>query len=206
MKKLTLIAFLTLLITLPGFSTDFSVNFNINYNHGISDFFEKSQLPLSYGGMNFIEERQNRMGLGFNAGINVPILKRLYVVPGFSMYFGHQQYEYNQVDLWSTGQNNVKETYYFKIYSGELSLQYDVLVLKNGWHFSLLAGLNYNHFTADNEMLMEDEKYWGMQTGAATRFLQLKHLGFQAAFIYKKPFSAEFASFIGGQAGIAYRF
>jgi hypothetical protein len=87
-----------------------------------------------------------------------------------------------------------------------LSLQYDVLVLKNGWHFSLLCGLNYNRFTADNEMLLEDAKYWGMQTGVATRFLQLKHLGFQAAFIYKRPFSTEFASFIGGQAGIAYRF
>lgn len=206
MKKLILTALLALSITLPGFSADFSVNLDINYNHGSSGFFDKSQMPLSNGGMNFIEERQNLMGLGFHAGINISILERLYVVPGFSIYFGHQQYDYSQVDTGSTGENDAKETYYFKIYSGELSLRYDVLVLKNGWHLSLLGGLNYNHFTADDEMLMENEKYWGMQTGIAARFFQLRHLGFQAAFIYKKPFGKEFASFISGQAGIIYRF
>ncbi|MCK5058948.1 MAG: hypothetical protein KAT34_20040 [Candidatus Aminicenantes bacterium] len=206
MKKLMLIAILTLSLLSWGVSADFSVNLNMNYNHGIADFFEQSQLPLSYMGMNFIEKKQNNMGLGFNLSINVPILKRLYLVPGASMNFGHRQYEYTQVDTWSTGANNVKDTHYFKIYSGELSLQYDLLVLKNGWYFSLLFGLNYNYFTADNEMMMEDEKYWGTQTEVMARFLQLKHLGFQAAFFYRKPFSADFASFIGGRAGIFYRF
>jgi hypothetical protein len=206
MKKLILAAFFFLLLTFSGFSTDFSVNLNINYNYGSTGFFGESQLQLSSEGMNFIEKRQNRMGLGFNTGINVPIRDRLYLVPAFSIYFGHQQYEYSQVDSWSTGENDIKDTYYYKIYSGELSLQYDLLVLENGWHFSLLFGLNYNYFTADIEMLTANEKYWGIQMGAATRFLQLKHLGFQAAFIYKKPFGSEFASFIGGQTGLCYRF
>lgn len=206
MKKLMLIAILTFSLLSWGVSADLSVNLNINYNHGVGDFFEQSQLPLSFMGMNFIEKKQNKMGLGFNVSVNVPIRKRLYLVPGASMYFGHQQYEYTQTDDWSTGANNVKETHYFKIYSGKLSLQYDLLALKSGWHFSLLFGLNYNHFTADNEMMTNDEKYWGTQTEIMARFLQLEHLGFQTAFFYKKPFSADFASFIGGRAGISYRF
>lgn len=206
MKKLMLIAFLALSLLSWGVSADFSFNLSINYNHGIASFFEQSQLHLSYMGMNFIEKKQNKMGLGFNVSINVPIMKRLYLVPGASMFFGHQQYEYTQTDSWSTGKNDTKATHYFKIYSGELSLQYDLLVLKNGWYFSLLFGLNYNYFTADKEMMIDDEKYWGTQTEVMTRFLQLKHLGFQAAFFYKKPFSTDFASFIGGRAGISYRF
>ncbi|MFC2155626.1 hypothetical protein ACFLRB_03950 [Acidobacteriota bacterium] len=206
MKKLMLIAILTLSLLSWGVSADLSVNLNINYSQGIADFFEQSQLPISFMGMNFIEKKQNKMGLGFNVSVNVPIMKRLYLVPGASMYFGHQKYEYTQTDSWSTGANNVKETHYYKIYSGELSLQYDLLVLKSGWYFSLLFGLNYNYFTADNEMMMDDEKYWGTQTEVMARFLQLKHLGFQTAFFYRKPFSADFASFIGGRAGISYRF
>lgn len=206
MRKLILAVFLILMLPLWGISADFSVNLNINYNHGISDFFEESQLHLSYSGLNFIEKRQNQLGLGFNLSFNIPILKRFYLVPGVCLYFGHQSYEYTQVEVVGTGENDVKNTFYFKLYSGEMNLQYDLLVLKNGWYVSLLLGLNYNYLKADSEMMMDDEKYWGMLSGLSARFLQLKHLGFHVSGYYKIPFDAKFCSFIGAQAGISYRF
>lgn len=206
MKKLTLIAILILSLTSWSISSGFSLNLNINYSHGISDFFEKSQLPLSYSGLNFIETKENHLGLGFNFSLSIPILKKFHLVPGISMYFGHQLYDYSQVGAGVTGENDVNATYYFQLYSGEMNLQYDLLVLKSGWYFSLLAGLNYNYLKTDSEMMMDEEKYWGMLSGVSIRFLQLKHLGFQVSGYYKMPFNSEFYSFIGAQAGISYKF
>ncbi len=205
MKKLILAAIFILLSTAWGLAGNFSVNLNINYNYGISDFFEESKLHLSRSGLNFIETKQNNLGLGFNFSLNIPILKRIYLSPGVGMYFGNQQYGYTQTDAGSQGEYDLKDTYYFKHYFGEISLQYDLLVLRNGWSIGLLVGANYNDFKPDSEMRLKESKYWGMQTGIIARFLQLKHLGFQAAGYYKKPFNPDFYSFIGAQAGVFYK-
>ncbi|MCI0471587.1 MAG: hypothetical protein L0Y73_08020, partial [Candidatus Aminicenantes bacterium] len=79
MKKLILAAIFILLSTAWGLAGNFSVNLNINYNYGISDFFEESKLHLSRSGLNFIETKQNNLGLGFNFSLNIPILKRIYL-------------------------------------------------------------------------------------------------------------------------------
>ncbi len=207
MRKL----FFTLIIVLlPGagiFSSDFSVSLNINYNAGTTGFFQESSQQLSSNGLNFIEKKHNQMGVGFNFGFYFPIIKRFYIVPGVSMYFGHQQYEYTQVDgTDNTGSNDVKDTYYFQIYSGELNLLYDLLVLDNGWYVDLLLGINYNYFKADAEMMVDNEKYLGLQTGVGARFFQLRHLGFQFFGYYKVPFSDERLAYMGVHTGLSYRF
>lgn len=209
MRRLALTSFFVFLFASWTFASNFSVNLGINYNAGSADFFQESTLHLSYSGLNFVEKKHNQMGFGFNLGFNIPITKRLYIVPGVSMYFGHQQYEYTQVNA-TPGQANagedVKDTYYFIIYSGELNLMYDLFVLKNGWHINLVLGLNYNYFKADAEMLLDDEKYWGMQAGLGARFLLLRHFGFQVLGYYRLPFSDERFASVGALAGICYRF
>ena len=94
MKKILFITGIILLFTLPHFSSDFSVSLSVNYNHGTSDFFQKSQLFLTYNGLSFIEKKHNQMGMGFNLSVCVPIMKKLYIVPGFNLGIGHQVHEF----------------------------------------------------------------------------------------------------------------
>ena len=206
MRKIFLISVLIFFLASWNFAGDFSVNLNINYNAGTSDFFKKSEIPLIFQGLNFLETTHNKLGIGFNLSCNVPLKNRLYLVPGFSIVLGHQSYKYTQVDEGSTGENDSSTTSFFKIYSGELNLLYDVLVLKNGWFVNALLGLNYNNFKADVEMRADDEKYWGMMAGLGAKFYQLKHLGFQVLGFYKIAFGDERFSFVGIQSGLSYRF
>ncbi|MCK4763477.1 MAG: hypothetical protein KAW12_14860 [Candidatus Aminicenantes bacterium] len=206
MKKLIFAVILIFLTASWSFSSGLSANLNINYNHGVSSFFDRSELQLTSSGLDFIESRQNRMGLGFTFSVNIPIYKRLYIVPGVSMNFGHQQYAYTQVGANGAGEDDTKNTYYFQLYSGEMSLLYDLLVLKNGWTVNLLLGLNYNSLKIDNETLVENQKYLGMQTAVGAKFQQLKHLGFQFFAYYKMPFAADLLAYVGAQGGISYNF
>ena len=60
MKKLIFAVILIFLTASWSFSSGLSANLNINYNHGVSGFFDQSELHLTFSGLNFIENRQNR--------------------------------------------------------------------------------------------------------------------------------------------------
>jgi hypothetical protein len=204
MKKF--IAFAITLLTMSGLALcgDFSVNLSISYNYGTSDFFGESQQSYFIGGDNYLETIDNRMGIGFNVSINIPLVKRFYLVPGFSLNFGHQQYTFtNQDDPEANSQN---ETSYFYIYSPEISLLYDLFDLKNGWKLDLLLGLTYSTFRADAEMREEDTNFWGLQLGIGARFLDLKRFGLQIFGFYKMPFQSDLYAYVGSMAGVSYRF
>jgi hypothetical protein len=204
MKKIVVLAIIVFAMSGLIFCENFSVNLNISYNYGTSGFFGKSQQSYFIGGENYLETIDSRMGIGFNVSINIPLVKRLYLVPGFSLNFGHQQYTFANQD--DPGANSQNETSYFHIYSPEISLLYDLFNLKNGWKLDLLAGLTYSTFKADAEMKKENTDFWGLQMGVGARFLQLKHFGFQLFGYYRMPFKSDLYGYIGSMAGISYRF
>lgn len=205
MRKLSFILLFTMILTTWNFSSDFSVNMNVNYNYGLSDFFDASQLFLSYEGKNFVERRHNYLGLGFNVSVTIPVIKKLYVVPGFTIRYGYQDYEYRELTD-DTEAEPEKNTFFFNIVSGEVNLVYDLLSFKKYWCLQIIAGLTYNQFSADEEMRLEDKNYWGFHPGIGLKFLQMKHFGFKLAVFYDIPFDSEIFSYIYTYVGIIYRF
>jgi len=205
MKKLILILTAILFLSISIMSSDFFLHLNINYNNGISDFFDESQTFFSYSGKNFMEKRNNHMGMGFNVGFTIPIIKRLYVRPGFSIQYGYQDYEFSEIDGGTDGESE-KNTFFFKLFSGELNVIYDLFRFKDMWNVNLLIGFNYNTFKPDNEMRVDEEKYWSLKTGIGATFIQIKHFGFQIYLYYDIPLKSELFSFAGISAGVFYRF
>ena len=210
MKKFIFLSSFVLILTSMTFSSGYSVGFGLSYNHGISDFFEKSQNFFTYNGLSFVEKKHNRIGLGFNVNVRIPVTDKISIIPGFNYNFGHQVHDfptnYEESNVDPNTENMTKKNYYFYIYSGELNISYDLLVLKNGWNISALVGLNYNYFKADNEMLMDTEKYWGLKAGIGIAFLHLKRFGFQVSVFYRMPFNSKLFSYFGGDVGVLYRF
>jgi hypothetical protein len=195
----------TAILATWNFSSDFSVNFNINYNYGVSDFFEESRQFLSYDGKTFVEQKHNYMGFGFNLSVTIPVIERVYVVPGFSIKFGHQDYEYSEIPD-DPEIESEKNTFFFHIVSGELNLVYDLLTFRKEWTIQIMAGLTYNQFRADEGMRLEDKTFWGFHPGIGLKFLQMKHFGFQLVVFYDIPFDSEHFSYINTYIGIMYRF
>jgi len=202
MKKITITVSLICILALLGSASDITVGLNISYNQGTSDFFKKQTLFLSESGNNYIENTENRLGIGFNLNVYIPIMHKLSISPGFGLVLGHQHYEYNLVG----GDESEAKDHFLYLYSGELSLLYNLLTLKNGWLLDVFVGLNYNLFRADSLMREEDKDFLGMQTGVVVKFYQLEHLGFQALFCYKVPFGSDSLAYLTAQAGILYRF
>lgn len=209
MKRNILTFALVLLMSLSLFPGDLSVNFNINYNFGTADFFNLKETTVTVDDKNFLDTRDNRMGFGFNLTVNIPVMERLYVVPGIGVVFGRQNYEYIEVDDQGdpvVSDANEAHEYYFYIYSGELGMMYDLLKFKSGWDISVLGGLTYNLFRPNEKMNLEEENYFGAQFGLGARFFELKHLGVQLFGYYRFPFSADLMAHLGAQFGISYRF
>jgi hypothetical protein len=205
MRKWAIIFILFPLFCTGIFSSDFSIHFNIGYNHGISDFFEESQLFLSYSGKNFVEKKHNYMGFGFNVSISIPVIKKLYAVPGFTLKYGYQDYQYKEITD-DVNAEDEKNSYFFNIISGEFNVIYDVFHFKSDWNISLVMGLTYNHFRADEGMMEEEKQFWGYHPGIGLKFSNLKHFGFQIFFFYELPFDSGLLSYLSTYAGILYRF
>lgn len=204
MRKCFLSAFVVLLFSIGLFPSTFSINLNVNYNYGLSDFFSESQSFFSYEGKNFLERKQNYMGFGFNIGFSVPLVKNLFVVPGISIHFGHQHYQYEELSD-GTEAESEKTNYFFDILSGELDLVYDLFRLKSDWRVSLSVGLTYNRLNADSEIRVDEKTYWGFRPGIGVKFLQLKRFGFQFLVYYNLPFDSELFSFLSMAGGIMIR-
>jgi hypothetical protein len=205
MKKSILVSAAILLFSISVMSADFSLHLNINYNLGISDFFDESQTFLSYSGKNFVEKRNNHMGMGFNIAVSIPVIKRFYIRPGFSIQYGYQDYEFSELNGGTDGESE-KNTFFFRIFSGELNVVYDLIRFKDRWNVNLLVGLNYNTFKPGDEMRVNEEKYWSFRTGIGATFVQLKHFGFQIFAYYDIPLNSDLFSYAGGSAGVFYRF
>lgn len=187
------------------YASDFAVNLNVSYGYGLSDFFDQSQLLLSYEGKNFAETRQNHMGFGFNIGVTIPVINRLTVVPCIGLRYGYQDYQYQELTDDTDGIDD-KNTYFFRIVSGELNAIYDVISFKSDWYLSVMLGLTYSHFRADEDMLEDEQKFWGFHAGLGMKLLHLKHFGFQIFAVYETPFDAGLISYLNTFAGILYRF
>lgn len=206
MRKLIVITIAAILFTSGAMAADIIIGLSIKYNHGISDFFTKAENTVFDGGEEFLETRKNNMGYGLDLSVAVPVRNRIFVVPGISLSFGHQNYEYTwQTEEANTGDNDVKNSYFFKIFSGEVSLMYCLLPMDNGWNINVLGGLNYNKLTADEETLIENKNYLGLHLGIATKFFQQKHLGFQFEVLYRMPFASDMPGYISGRAGFLYK-
>ena len=204
MRKCMLVALGVVLLSAGLFSSNFSVNLNVNYNYGISDFFDESQTFFSYGGNNFVERRQNYLGFGFNISVSVPVVKNLFVVPGFTLKFGYQHYQYEELSDDPDAESD-KTNYFFNIRSGELDLVYDLFHFKSDWCISLSAGLTYNNFSGDSEIREDEKTYWGFRPGIGVKFMQIKRFGFQLFIYYDLPFDSELFSYVGMMAGILIR-
>ncbi len=205
MRKIAFISIVIVLFSTGIFSSDFSINLNVKYNYGISDFFDESQSFFSYSGKNFVEKRHNHMGFGFNISVSVPVFKNVYVVPGFSLRYGHQDYQYEELTDDIDAESD-KDTYFFNIITGELSIIYDIIRFKSDWCINVAAGLTYNRLSADEEMRLDEKTYWGFRPGIGVKFLQLKHFGFQFFLFYDLPFDSDLFSYLGVNAGIMVRF
>lgn len=204
MKRAFIIMMLTISLASLAVASDFSLTANISSNWGVSDFFQQSQSALVKDGMNYLENVEKRLGFGFNFSLQIPVMKRLYVVPAFSQVRGHQQYLLKNQD--DPEEEPQRSTNYFKITSLELGVLYDLFVLENGWKLDLRCGLNRNKFAGDEDMGIEDKTYWGLQLGVGAKFVHLKHWGFQLLGLYKVPFDSELFSFFSAQFGIIYKF
>ncbi len=204
MNKKVIIILVLALTALPVFSSNFGLVFNINYNIGSSDFFERNEIIYQSGGYNFLESQKNKLGMGFNVGIIIPITSKLSVLPSFTINFGHQNYEFLRQE--GTSDSDIKDNYSFLIYSGAVKIHYDLFVLKNGWRITMLLGANHNSFKADGESGLKDMEFWGAEAGIGTKFFQMENFGFQTFLIYKYPFSEENYRYLTLQAGIIYRF
>ena len=204
MRKCIFITMVIVLFSSGLFSSNFSINLNVNYNYGISDFFDESQTFFTYAGKNFVERRNNYLGFGFNISVSVPVIKDLYVVPGFSLKFGHQDYQYEELTD-DTDAESDKNNYFFDLMSGELDIVYDLFHFKSDWRISLSAGLTYNQLNADDEMRVDEKAYWGFRPGIGIKFLQTKRFGFRLFVYYELPFDSEMFSYLGVNAGIMIR-
>jgi hypothetical protein len=204
MKRVFIIAMLTISLASLAVASDFSVSVNISSNWGVSDFFQQSQSALVQDGVNYLESVENRLGFGYSFSLNIPVMERLYVVPSLGQIRGHQQYLLENVD--DPDDDPEQATSYFKITSFELAVLYDLFVLENGWTLDLRCGLNRNKFVADEEMGIENKNYWGLQLGVGAKFLHLKHWGFQLLGLYKVPFDSELYAFFSAQFGVIYKF
>jgi hypothetical protein len=205
MKKLFLLFIATFIFVFQSYSSDFSVNINFGYNFGTSDLFNKYTTNYSENGTNFSDEIHNKMGLGFNLSCNIPVVKRFYVIPGFSINYGNQSFIHTGITEDETPDVE-RNNYYFRIYSGELNFLYDLFQSKNGWDFNLLLGFNYNSIKTGDNMNEKDDKYWGLLTGIGARFFQHRHFGFQVLLYNQLPFKNNYWAYIGIRTGISYKF
>jgi hypothetical protein len=170
----------------------------------MTDFFDQSLKFFSYNGLNFSETKENLMGIGIRANLNLKIAKNIYLSPSFSVYSGHQHYEYKSIG--NGNGESVLDDSFFYIFSGEFNLIYDALKFKNGWVVFALAGGTYNSLKADPEIRLDDMNEVGYQVGMGLKFRQLNHLGFQVSCIYKVPFPSENIAFGSLDAGVYYEF
>ena len=81
MRKKVIGLLVLAMASLPVFSNGLGMVFNINYNIGMSDFFERQNTSFQVMGYNFLESKRNKMGMGFNAGLMIPITSKLTVIP-----------------------------------------------------------------------------------------------------------------------------
>jgi len=204
MKRALIIAILMILPVSLSMASDFSLSVNVSSNWGVSDFFQQSQSTLVKDGINYLETVESRLGFGYRFCLNIPVMKKLFVVPAFSYTLGHQQTTLENQD--DEEADTERSTTYFKLAAFEIGVLYDLFDLHNGWKLDVRCGLNYNKFKGDGEILIEDHNYWGLQLGIGAKFLQLKHLGFQIVGIYRIPFDSELYSFFSGQFGLIYKF
>ncbi len=204
MNKKAIIILVIAITSLPVFSSGFGMVFNINYNIGASDFFNKSEKIFQSGGFNFLESKQNNLGIGFNAGVIIPINSRLSLIPAFTINFGYQHYEFLRQE--KKAKTDIKTDYSLLIYSGEIKANYDIFRMKNGWRISLQLGINYNNFKSDKETNLKSSNFWGTEAGIGVRFFQLKHFGFQSFLIYKHSFDTKNFNYLTLKTGIIYMF
>ncbi|MEN8152597.1 MAG: outer membrane beta-barrel protein [Acidobacteriota bacterium] len=204
MNKISAILLMVTFLIIPALSSDYSLNFNINYNIGNSDFFSRTENLYVSGGYNYLENKRNKLGMGFNLGINIPITKKLSVLPGFAIDFGHQNYEFSMVE--KASDSDIKDNYFFYIYSGELKLNYNIFSFKNGWKMILAFGINYYTFKGDEAIGLEDSSFWGVISGIGAQYFQLEHFGFQAFILYKYPLKEKDFQYLTLRAGVIYRF
>ncbi len=124
---------------------------------GNSDFFNRNETLYQSGGYNFLESKRNKLGIGFNTGVIIPVTSKLSIIPSVSANFGHQSYEFSMIE--GASDNDISETYSMLIYSGALSVNYDIFTLRNGWRIVVHLGANYSKFQADDESGIEDTDY-----------------------------------------------
>ena len=204
MNKKVIIILVFALASLPVFSSGFGIVFNVNYNIGNSDFFNRNETLFQSGGFNFLESKRNKLGIGFNTGVIIPITSKLSITPSITANFGHQSYEFSIIE--GASDNDISENYSLLIYSGALSVNYDIFTFRNGWRIALHLGANYSKFQADDESGIEDTDFWSAEAGIGAKFFQVKNFGFQVFVIYKYPFSEENFRYLTLQAGIIYKF
>ena len=200
MKKFALLAAFVFISSSFALPADFSIHANINYSFGLNDFFDLNQVTYSFDGKNYLDKTRNKMGLGFNVGLNIPLSDKLFLTPAYSFQFGHQKFE--SVNLGDSREDNRKNSY-FNITSGELTAGYNFLEIQQTWLFSAHLGLNYNWVKADKSLNLTDT-YWGWHGGLSARFQELKRLGFQLSAILRMPFSNAYYTILVVQAGIIY--
>jgi len=204
MKRIFIIFFIIIFFSIYLISSELAVNFNVNYNIGNSFFFNNNIAQFWTAGYNYTEKSKNGMGMGFSANVIVRILKNLSVVPGISIDFGNQNYEFKRVE--SESETDVKDNYYFHLIRTDVKLNYNFISLRNGWRFGVIFGTGYNIVKSDSEINIGKEKYWNLLAGVSIKFFQLKHLGFYISSIYNYPLQNKNFEYLTVQSGIIYKF
>jgi len=203
MKKIYIAIVALVLFSGLGLAIDYSVNLNFNYSFGAGDFFKTHEQTVTAASEETVEKMRNRLGLGFDLGVRVRLIKKLYLIPSYSLNWGHQKFEAVTV---ADGSAFARKNYYFQIHTGNLNVAYEYLTMKNGWTLYALTGVNFNRISADEELNFEKKSYLGWMIAQGFVYRQVQKLGFNFRAFYKTFFSAEKISYIGLDGGVMFRF
>ncbi len=211
MKKLIIISLLFSLISFSVYAKEiqkenrYSVEIAIAYGHGFSDFFESTSVTYNYDGKTFQEDRENTMGFSFLLNVNIPLAEKITLIPGLSFGYGFQDYLYQEVSDSPQAQSESK-SYNFNMLSGNMLVSYSLWKVNSDISFSLLGGLSYNIFNADNGFGIEDGSYLGAVLGGKFDFMQKSQYDLVAGATYNHAFKSEMPSFIRAYIGLKYKF
>jgi len=206
MKKLSILLILVAFFSIGIFGNSYNVFIGIGYGQGISDFFKENKVNYTFDGKNFVETRDSNLGFSFVANFNIPLTEKLSIRPGLSLTAGNQEYLYREITSSQQSKENVKDSFHFNLFSGELVLTYDLFKLEKEIVLNILGGVSYNMFKSDEGIRIDNTNYFGGIIGLGIKFLQTDQFELAVSITYNPSFNDEMPSFLRGVLGLRYKF
>jgi hypothetical protein len=206
MKKFIVMIIITAVFSIGIYANDYNVFFGIGYGQGLSEFFEENTVNYTFDGNTFVETRKSNLGFSFILNMNIPLTEKLSIVPGISLTAGNQEYLYKELNADNQSKSNIKDSFHYRLFSGELLFSYDIIKLEKDIIMNILGGISYNSFSADEGMRIDDTNYFGAIMGLGIKFVQSDQFDLATSFTYNYAFNKEMPMFLRGTVGLRYKF